>query len=302
MTESQKYDAIRKARSAWLDVRGVKYHLLEWGDASSPLLMMLHGWGDCAASFQFVVDKLQEDWFVVAPDWRGFGRSNHRCDSYWFPDYLADLDLLLDHYQPEAPVNLVGHSMGANIAGLYAGVLPERVLNFVNVEGFGLADSDPANAPENYRRWLTRIRSLPTYSTYPSFAGLADRILSRAPEMSIDKALFVAHEWAYADDSGEVLLRADPAHKLPNAVQYRRAEAMACWEKVSAPVLLVVGENSDFTAAAKSFIDPDVAAHPFRNHQSVTIPGCGHMVHFERPLELALEIERFLQGTTTNVV
>jgi len=302
MTESQKYDAIRAARSAWLDVRGVRYHLLEWGDASSPLLMMLHGWGDCAASFQFVVDELQQDWFVVAPDWRGFGRSHHRCDSYWFPDYLADLDLLLDHYQPEAPVNLLGHSMGANIAGLYAGIFPDRVLNFVNVEGFGLADSDPANAPANYRRWLTRIRTLPTYSTYTSFAGLADRIISRAPAMSIDKALFVAREWAYADDSGEIVLRADPAHKLPNAVQYRRAEAMACWENVSAQVLLVVGESSDFTAAAKSFIDPDTSAHPFRDNQSVIFPGCGHMVHFERPRELATAVDRFLQAGSSKVV
>ncbi|MGI9202790.1 MAG: alpha/beta fold hydrolase [Woeseiaceae bacterium] len=302
MTESQKYDAVREARSAWLDVRGVRYHLLEWGELTSPLLMMLHGWGDCAASFQFVVDELKEDWFVVAPDWRGFGRSHHRCDSYWFPDYLADLDVLLEHYQPQKPVNLLGHSMGANIAGLYAGVFPDRVLNFVNVEGFGLADSHPANAPANYRRWLSRIRTMPAYSTYSSFELLADRIISRAPEMSIDKALFVAHEWACADASGEIVLRADPAHKLPNAVQYRRAEAMACWENVSAPVLLVVGENSDFTAAAKSFIDPDSAAHPFRNNLSVTIPGCGHMVHFERPRELALEVDRFLLGRSSSIV
>ena len=190
MTESQIYDAVKAARSAWLDVRGVRYHLLEWGDATRPLLMMLHGWGDCAASFQFVVDELQQDWFVVAPDWRGFGRSHHRCDSYWFPDYLADLDALLDHYQPKEPVDLLGHSMGANIAGLYAGVFPDRVRNFVNVEGFGLVDSDPENAPANYRRWLTQIRTSPAYSTYSSFAGLAERIIRRAPEMSADRALY----------------------------------------------------------------------------------------------------------------
>ena len=77
---------------------------------------------------------------------------------------------------------------------------------------------------------------------------------------------------------------------------------MACWENVTAPVLLVVGGNSDFTAAAKSFIDPDASAHPFRNNQSVTIPDCGHMVHFERPAELAAEVDRFLRAANSRVV
>jgi len=75
MTKSQIYEPKRGSVDVRVDVRGVGYHLLEWGDRNNPLLMMLHGWGDCAASFQFLVDELREDWFVVAPDWRGFGRS-----------------------------------------------------------------------------------------------------------------------------------------------------------------------------------------------------------------------------------
>jgi len=302
MTKSQKYSAVKKPRSAWLDVRGVRYHLLEWGDASNPLLMMLHGWGDCAASFQFLVDELQRDWFVVAPDWRGFGRSHLRCEGYWFPDYVADLDMLLTHYQAAGSVHLLGHSMGANIAGLYAGIFPERVRSFVNVEGFGLADSDPHKAPENYRRWITQSRQMPAYSTYKTLDELADRIRKRNPAISPDKARFVAEHWATTSEDGSIVLRADPAHKLPNAVQYRRAEAQACWENVTAPVLLVMGKNTDFTAAAKDWIDPGGAAHQFRDHQSAVIPGCGHMVHFEQPAALGKAIEAFLQSLQPGVV
>ncbi|MBT6209644.1 MAG: alpha/beta fold hydrolase, partial [Woeseia sp.] len=138
MTASQKYEPQAFSRSARTEIRGVNYHVLEWGNSEQPLLFMLHGWGDCGASFQFVVDELQKDWFVVAPDWRGFGRSRIRCTSYWFPDYVADLHVLLAHYQSDKPVHLLGHSMGANIAGLYAGIFPDRVASFVNVEGFGL--------------------------------------------------------------------------------------------------------------------------------------------------------------------
>lgn len=302
MTKSQKYSAVKKPCSAWLDVRGVRYHLLEWGDASNPLLMMLHGWGDCAASFQFLVDKLQRDWFVVAPDWRGFGRSHLRCEGYWFPDYVADLDVLLTHYQAAESVHLLGHSMGANIAGLYAGIFPERVRSFINVEGFGLADSDPRKAPENYRRWITQSRRMPIRSTYKTLDELADRIRKRNPSTSLDKARFVAEHWATTSEDGSIVLRADPAHKLPNAVQYRRAEAQACWENVTASVLLVMGENTDFTAAAKDWIDADGIAQLFRDHQSVVIPDCGHMVHIEQPAALGKAIEGFLQSLPTGVV
>ena len=49
--------------------------MLTWGDPSSPKLFLLHGWMDVGASFQFLVDALERDWFAIAPDLRGFGRS-----------------------------------------------------------------------------------------------------------------------------------------------------------------------------------------------------------------------------------
>ena len=294
MTTSQIYSPKSGAVSAWHDIRGVRYHVSEWGERVHPLLVLLHGWGDCGPSFQFLVDELKQDWFVVAPDFRGFGRSLLRCESYWFPDYFADLHALLSIYQPEEPVYLLGHSMGANAAGIYAGVFPERVRAFVNVEGFGLADSDPANAPNNFRRWIAQSSEMPAYREYSEFDELAERIVKRSPGMSMSQARFVARHWAERGDDGRVRLLADPAHKLPNAVQYRRAEAEACWDAVTAPVLLVVGEKTDFKAAMKSWLDPDESRHPFHGAESVEIPGAGHMVHFEAPAALAKATEAFL--------
>ena len=68
---------------------------------------------------------------LVAMDMRGFGRTQRPDDGYWFPDYLADLDALLDHLSPDAPLDLVGHSMGGNIVMLYAGARPQRVRKVV---------------------------------------------------------------------------------------------------------------------------------------------------------------------------
>ena len=271
------------------------YHVSEWGDPDAPLIVMLHGWGDTGACFQFVVDGLTEDWHVVAPDWRGFGETRHRAVSYWFPDYLADLHELLAVYSAEAPTHLVGHSMGANVAGLYAGVMPERVATLVNIEGFGLADRDSSDAPDNYRRWIDAGRQDQAFATYGSYEELVPRIERRSPRMGRDRALFVARQWAEQGRDGVVRLRADPAHRLPNAVLYRRAEAIACWDRVEAPVLLVMGAETDFTSAARSWIDPDVERHPFHGAPVETIPEAGHMIHFEQPARLAAAIEAFVR-------
>jgi pimeloyl-ACP methyl ester carboxylesterase len=147
----------------------------EWGKSTNPLIVMLHGWGDAGATFQFVVDKLNHDWFVIAPDWRGFGDTIGRGESYWFPDYIADLDALLKIYSPDAATNLLGHSMGGNIAGLYAGIFPGRVAKLINIEGFGLENRNPEDAPENYRSWIEQGRSGAAYRRYESFDALAAR-------------------------------------------------------------------------------------------------------------------------------
>src|SRR5258706_374098 len=118
---------------------------------------MLHGWMDVSASFQFLVDALRRDWRVIAPDWRGFGLSEWaKSDGYWFPDYFADLDRLLEHFQPDSPATLVGHSMGGNVAAMYAGIRPERVAKLVNLEGLGLTGTRAEKAPV---RWVVGAES-----------------------------------------------------------------------------------------------------------------------------------------------
>ncbi len=289
------YQARVEGRSARHRVRGIDYHVTEWGQAQSPLLVYLHGLGDAGSTFQFVVDELKHDWFVIAPDWRGFGESRLEAESYWFPDYLADLHAILEIYSQIVAVRLVGHSMGANVASLYAGAMPERVAALVNVEGFGLSDSDPADAPGRYRQWIEAGRSRPAYSSYAALEELVPRIMRRSPGLGADRALFVADKWAEAHADGVIRIKADCAHKLPNAVLYRRQEAVACWRNVTAPVLIVVGADTDFTSDMMSWIDAD--SRPFRNSEPVTIAGAGHMVHFDQPASLAESIEGFLTKT-----
>ncbi len=290
MQNNNTYTPKQPRRTTHVLIRGVEYQVSEWGRQEDPLIVYLHGYGDTGATFQFVVHELLQDWFVVAPDWRGFGATATDAPAFWFPDYLADLDHLLEHYSPNAAVRLIGHSMGGNVASLYAGAMPERVAQLVNLEGFGLPDSEPGDAPVRYAEWLLRGREMPASSVWDSFAELAQVIRRRSPRMSPEQADFVSRQWATELPEGGVRLRFNPAHKLPNPVLYRRAEAEACWREIRAAVLLVAGRLSNFGA-------PDEL--PFPHSRTTWIEEAGHMLHFEQAKQLAHEIEEFLVKPVT---
>ena len=291
MPNNQVYEPRVVRAEHRLSIRGANYCVYDWGRADAPLLIYLHGWGDTGSTFQFVVDSLDSDWRVLAPDWRGFGRSHCECTGYWFPDYLADLDALLDVFSPDHPARLIGHSMGANAAALYAGTMPERVRAFVNVEGFGLTDSDPADAPTRYRDWIEAEKESQPFSRYTDLNALARRILKRNPAMALTEATFVANQWAVQEGPDVFALRADPRHRLPNPVLYRRTEAEACWRAITADMLLVSGSRSRFE---REFGEASLLPERCKR---VEIAGAGHMLHFEAPGELARAIEDFMLQT-----
>lgn len=291
--------ATKPSESVFVSVRGLRYHCRCWGAADRPRLFLLHGWMDVSASFQFLVDALEGDWRVIAPDWRGYGLTEHgRSDCYWFPDYLADLDALLAHFEPDRPATLVGHSMGGNVACLYAGARPERVGALVNLEGFGLAGSDPARAPERLAKWLHELARVHSFRDYASFAELAARLQANNPRLSAERAAFLAHHWGVTrEDGAGVRLRADPAHKIVNPVPYRLAEAEACWRSVRAPALWVEGAESD-TPRRLGLAGADLAARRacFARLTLRVLPAAGHMVHHDQPEALARAIEDFLRA------
>jgi pimeloyl-ACP methyl ester carboxylesterase len=293
MHEAGMYIARVPRRDSRLRIRGFDCALHEWGSTASPSIVYLHGWADCAATFQFVVDSFKADWHVVAPDLRGFGDSRANVSSYWFPDYLADLDRLLDSVSPGEPVRLVGHSMGGNIAGLYAGSMPERVSALASLEGFGLPDSNPAEAPSRYRDWLQSARAPSAFASYPDFAALASNIARRNPRLTPDRALYVAHCWG-REDGSKVSLKADPLHRLPNPVLYRRAEALACWRSIGAPGLLVAGAESDGFRRIDTAGESLETAVPVPGARVHILEGSGHMLHFDAPGPLAGCLEAFL--------
>lgn len=278
-------------------IRNLRYHVRNWGEPRHPKLFLLHGWMDVSASFQFLVDCLARDWHVVAPDWRGFGLTEWARDGYWFPDYYADLEALLDLYQPDAPVYLVGHSMGGNIACTYSGIRPRRVAKLASLEGFGSSRFAPEQAPARYERWLDELRDAPRFKPYRSFEEVAARLKGGNPRLTDEKAAFLARHWAREVAPGRVVLTSDPRHKIVNPVLNRVEELLACWRRITAPVLWVTGRES--RAAHWRTDNPEQLAErksAFRDFREASLDDCGHMMHHDQPQRLAAIIEDFLCG------
>jgi pimeloyl-ACP methyl ester carboxylesterase len=311
------YVPLRASSSRFIAARGLRHHLRCWAGEGEPLVM-LHGWMDVSASFQFMVDAFVRPRNAVALDLRGFGLTGPveatRADCYWFPDYLADLDAVLDALVGDRQVTLVGHSMGGNIAMLYAGVRPQRVRAVVNLEGFGLRDNAPESAPRRYAQWLDELRAPPPLRGYRSLAEVAARLRKTNPRLTDARAGFLAQHWSLPAEAPEgagstdadgaadgaahfpLRLAADPAHRIVNPVLYRWAEVAACWRAIEAPVLWVEGAQTDAHRWAGDAEETAQRIALLQQVQREVIDDAGHMLHHDQPLAVARSIERFVDA------
>nr|WP_315466800.1 alpha/beta hydrolase [uncultured Undibacterium sp.] len=292
---------MKASRSEFIPLRGLNMHIRHWGNPDAPILFMVHGWMDVAASFQFVVDCLSRDWHVIAPDWRGFGLTEYpKVESYWFPDYVADLDAILHHYSPEQPVNLLGHSMGGNIAMIYAGVRPERIAKLINLEGFGMPMTQAKQAPGRYRKWLDELREVPTLRHYADLTEVAGRLQKTNPRLSDQRASFLAQHWSKENAQGQWELLADPAHKNSSPLLYHVDEVLQCWQNIAAPVLWVEANDTDIWrmigSKEEARVEIDRRMKFIPTIQTEVVMDAGHMLHHDQPEVLAVMIEKFLSS------
>ena len=288
---------MKKSISEFIELNGMRNHVRIWGPIDAPRLILLHGWMDASATFQFVVDAFARDWRVIAPDWRGFGQSQWNNHCYWFPDYVADLDALLAHYSPDAKALLVGHSMGGGVATMYAGIRPERVARLVSMEGFGTPPNHVIEeAPESYAKWLDQLRAGPIIKRHRDRAEFAARLRHVNSRLTADRAAFLAEHTAQEDAEKQVMLAADPFHRIPNPVPYRFDDVKACWQRIVAPVLWVAATDSyvmKYYAGDAGQAEFRDCVACFRDIRVEMLEDAGHNMHHDQPERMARLIEEF---------
>jgi len=314
------YQPLRASRSEFVPIRRLRYHVRLWGEPGPGKvpLVLVHGWMDVGASWQFMVDAFTRDHYVIAPDWRGYGLTGNddggaartgsgvyepAADNYWFPDYLADLDLLLDHYAGAQPVDLVGHSMGGNIAMLYTGARPQRIRRLVNLEGFGMPATRPSQAPGRYAKWMDELKALHrgelALKSYDSAAAVAARLRKTNRRLTQDKSDWLARHWAREGADGRWHILGDAAHKITNAQLFRVDEVLELYGRIACPTLWVEASDDSlgqwwqgkFTLA--EFHDRLKAVAQLRK---AVVPDAGHMLHHDQPALLGRLIEEFIDG------
>jgi pimeloyl-ACP methyl ester carboxylesterase len=285
-------------------LRGLDSHVLTWGSIAAPKLLLLHGWMDVAASFQFLVDAFVRERYVIAPDLRGYGGSAWQPQGYWYADYVADLEALVEAFAPGETVDLAGHSLGGNVVLHYAGIRPARARRVISLDAFGVRAEESSAAPEKYTKWLDALLTPPEFASYDSFEAVADRLQKNSRRLTRDQAAFLARHWARDSPDGRVRLSSDPRHKLPFPTVYRIEETYAVWRNITAPTLWIAAADSNIPkwlddhpegeGATDSF---DVVKRRFAhipNGRLVTIPDAGHMLHHDRPAAVAAAMEAFL--------
>jgi len=291
------------SRSEFHIIRGVRYHLRRWGNADAPLLILLHGWMDMSATWQFVVDAMAREWNIVAPDWAGFGLSGWRPQGYFRAHYVADLDALADLYSPDRPLRIVAHSMGGLIASLFVGVRPGRIERFINLDGATpVPPFEPGSEIRRLERWLDYVKTERATRRFGSSSELAAELCARNSRLTRQRAEFLAMQFTRPTLGGEVELLADPTqYKVSGPPGFTHEQVNEALSRLRSPMLWVCGDASPME---KGFQRVEGGDELYRQRieappagKLVLIPDAGHNVQHDQPERLARVIEDFMSGT-----
>ena len=285
-------------RDKFVDSQGLPIHYLEWGEPVGEPLVLVHGYLDLAHSWKAFVDALQngrkEPLWIVAPDCRGHGDSGWvgAGGYYYFPDYVFDLDCVM-HALGVTRFKLIGHSMGGTISLLCAGTFPERVTRLVLIEGIGPLGMDFSDAPARMRKWIAEVRERGRrhFREYTSIAAGAGQLQQTNPRLNDTLALDLARAGMKQNERGKWVWKFDPLHRTAAPQPFYTRQALEFLRRIECPVLIVDGKESRQTRRT----DKQERYDAIRNHQQVIIDHAGHMVHQDKPEQLAKIVASFLE-------
>ncbi len=286
-------------KSKKIKINGLKHQFYFWGNPKKPKLFLFHGWLDTAASFEFLCRYLEKDFYCIAPDFRGYGKSEWSKSplGYFFMEYVADLKEIFEHFSHREPVRILGHSFGGAISSFYAGAFPERVSHFINVEGFAFRDNPPERGPEKARAWLNGLSQVKAFKLFKDRRAFAERLIEINPRLPLERALWMARYQTKPEKTG-VRMAADPRHLLAEPYLQSKPLFYKFWESIQAKCLLVYANLTNMNDWVKSpNLEKEMSewfSHFPSNRQVCKIEGCGHMVHHEKPKELTDAVLKFL--------
>jgi pimeloyl-ACP methyl ester carboxylesterase len=261
----------------------LKLHYVDWGNPTAPPLLLVHGGRDHCRSWDWVADRLRHDWHVMAMDLRGHG------DSAWSPDgdytmaaYVYDIAQIV-HQLELAPVNIVAHSLGGNVALRYAGLYPENVRRIVAIEGLGPSPKMQAERLQKslQQRWAEWIRDRRAVSArsprrYANLSDALERMRSENKYLTPEQAQHLTLHAASRNEDGTWSWKFDNYMHVFPPVDLTPEELQTLWHAISCPTLLCYGDKSGASNPEK-----DGRVRHFKQAQVISFADAGHWVHHD---------------------
>ncbi len=262
---------------------------LALGDPEGMPVLALHGWLDNAASFIPLSRPLPE-YRIVALDFPGHGHSDHRPAGvvYHFVDYVADvahaaLDLGWERF------TLLGHSLGANVAVVFAATYPELVDRLVLIDGVGPTAGVADDAPSRLRKSID-VGLHPRAARRGSYTNWDALVAARqqASPIGVAGAELLVRRGA-REHEGEIRLRADRRLRQPSPMYLEEDVVSAFVDRVEAPTLLILAREGQ--VITREVTHQRIAR--FRDIHVEDLPGQHHL-HMDDPEPVAAAIRDFI--------
>src|SRR5215831_10205017 len=135
----------------FVTVNGLRIHYLEWGSADKPPMILLHGIGRVAHTFDHIAPHFANSHHVMAVDMRGHGDSSWDPQgAYLVEDYVKDIEGLAEQLHLRNIV-IWGNSTGGRVAQVFAGLHPDLVTAVISED---VGPERPTQVAENVSRQL----------------------------------------------------------------------------------------------------------------------------------------------------
>jgi esterase len=266
-----------------VQVHGMNFHYLEWGNPANPTILMLHGGSQQAHSWDFVSLPLSEQFHILALDQRGHG------DSDWAPDgdysieaHQRDIDGFVQALKLRN-FHLIGHSMGGRNSYVWASRHPRTLKSLVIVDTGPEGQARGRNRIQSFRELPDELDSLDEFaSRVQEYTGRTREQVLGALKYSIRRRPDGKWSWKY-----DKLLRT-PGVRSPQWTPEQLWEAVS---RIDCPTLVVRGGDSDIFADATmqkmKQVIPQCA--------TVTVPKAGHLVAGDNPVDFLKAVRGLYQ-------
>jgi len=274
----------------------LRLHYADWGNPDAPPLLLIHGGQDHCRNWDWVAQDLRRDYHIIAPDLRGHG------DSAWSPSgeygitaYVYDIAQLI-HQQNLAPVRIIAHSLGGNIALRYAGVYPETVSKLVAIEGLGpspdmMARRARVRTPERLRGWIETKRGFAGRAPrrYATIEDAFKRMQDENRHLTPEQARYLTVHGAAQNEDGTYSWKFDNYCRSHSPTDLSERELREVWGNIACPVLFVNGKES-----WASNPETDGRMQHFKDGRVAEFEGAGHWVHHDRLYAYLETVRAFL--------